>query len=56
MTVLKEGAAMAQLGGIMGVMTVVFMAVMTAWILWTWLPSRRALLDRVALMPLEEDH
>jgi hypothetical protein len=55
MTVLKEGAAMAQLGGLMGAMTVVFTAAMTGWIVWTWWPSRRLLLERVARMPLEED-
>lgn len=55
MTVLKEGAAMASLGSLMGAMTVVFMAVMTAWIVWTWLPSRKPLLDAIARLPLEED-
>lgn len=55
MTVLKEGAAMADLGWVMGVMTVAFLVAMTAWIVWTWWPSRRAMFERVAMLPLEED-
>lgn len=55
MTVLKEGAAMAQMGWLMGVMTIAFMAVMTAWIVWTWWPSRREAFEQAAMLPLEED-
>lgn len=55
MTVLKEGAAFADMGILMGWMTIVFLTMMTAWIVWTWLPSRRAMLDETARMPLEED-
>ena len=54
MTVLKEGAAMAQMGWVMGVMTVAFMSAMTGWIVWTWWPSRAAAMDEAARMPLEE--
>ena len=54
MTVLKEGASMAQLGWLMGAMTVVFMAAMVGWIVWTWWPSRKGELDEAARMPLEE--
>ncbi len=55
MTVLKEGAAMAQMGWLMGVMTIVFTITMVGWILWTWWPSHRAKLEAAARMPLEED-
>ncbi|MCB9675301.1 MAG: cbb3-type cytochrome c oxidase subunit 3 [Alphaproteobacteria bacterium] len=55
MTVLKEGASMAGLGWVMGAMTVIFMAVMTAWIVWTWWPSRHAQLEAASRLPLEED-
>jgi len=54
MTVLKEGAAMAQMGWIMGAMTVAFMTAMIGWVVWTWLPSRKAAMDAAARMPLEE--
>jgi len=55
MTVLKEGAAIAGLGWVMGAMTIVFMGIMTAWIVWTWWPSRREMLEAAARLPLEED-
>lgn len=55
MTVLKEGAQFAGLGWVMGSMTLVFMSVMVGWVVWTWLPSRRATLDAAARLPLEED-
>jgi cbb3-type cytochrome oxidase subunit 3 len=54
MTVLKEGASMAQMGWMMGVMTVAFMVAMVSWIVWTWWPSRKAAFDAAARMPLEE--
>lgn len=55
MTVLKEGAAAADMGTLMGAMTLVFLVMMTGWIVWTWWPSRRAELEATAQMPLEED-
>ena len=55
MTVLKEAATFADFGILMGWMTVVFTATMTAWIIWTWLPSRRAELEAAAQLPLEEE-
>ncbi|MFK7928548.1 MAG: cbb3-type cytochrome c oxidase subunit 3 [Myxococcota bacterium] len=54
-SVLKEGATMATMGWLMAVMTVFFMSVMTAWIVWTWWPSRRELMDAASRLPLEED-
>lgn len=53
--VLKEGASASTLGWLMGVMTVFFMGTMVLWIAWTWLPSRRAHMDEVSRLPLEED-
>ncbi|MFT6819480.1 MAG: cbb3-type cytochrome oxidase subunit 3 [Myxococcota bacterium] len=55
MTVLKEGITMAQLGWTMGVMTVVFMGAMIAWIAWVWSPSQRTAMDEAANLPLEDD-
>jgi cbb3-type cytochrome oxidase subunit 3 len=55
MTVLKEGAAMAQMGWVMGVMTVAFMGAMTAWVVWAWWPSNKASMEQAAMLPLEED-
>lgn len=54
MTVLKEGAALATMGGLMGAMTVFFMAMLVAWTLWAWWPSRRHVMDEAARMPLED--
>jgi cbb3-type cytochrome oxidase subunit 3 len=54
MTVLKEGATMAQMGDLMGVMTVVFTVVMSAWIIWAWLPSRREAMEAAARLPMED--
>lgn len=54
MTVLKEGAAMASLGGLMGAMTLVFMATMIGWILWAWWPSRTDAMNAAAALPLED--
>lgn len=55
MTVLKEGAAMAQMGWIMGVMTIIFTAIMVAWILWTWWPGHRAALEAASMLPFDEE-
>lgn len=55
MTVIKDSAEFASLGGLMGFMTLAFMTVMVAWVVWTWLPSRRALHEAAARLPLEED-
>lgn len=55
MTVLKEGAATAQMGSLLGVTTAVFLAIMVAWTLWAWAPSTRILMERGARLPLEEE-
>lgn len=55
MTVLKEGAAVAQMGWVMGGMTLFFMGAMASWVVWTWWPSRREAFEKAALMPLQED-
>lgn len=54
MTVLKEGAALAEYGSLLGFTTVLFMGVMIAWVAWLWSPARKALLDEAALLPLDE--
>ena len=54
MTVLKEGAAFAELGSLMGFTTLAFTLTMTAWILWAWWPSRKEQLDQAARLPLED--
>ncbi len=54
MTVLKEGAAVAQLGELMGWTTVLFLIVMMAWFAWAWAPSRRQAMEDAANLPLED--
>jgi len=55
MTVLKEGAAMAEMGTLMGFTTALFIAVTVAWTLWAYWPSRKAEMDAAALLPFEEE-
>ncbi len=55
MTVLRDGAEFANMGWVMGVMTLAFMITMVGWVIWTWMPSRRALHEAAARLPLEED-
>lgn len=55
MTVLKAGAATAQMGWLMGVMTIVFATTMVAWIVWTWWPGHRAALEAASRLPLDEE-
>lgn len=54
MTVLKEGAVMAGQGWLMGGMTLVFMGALLGWVFWAWSPKRKAHMDAVARLPLEE--
>jgi cbb3-type cytochrome oxidase subunit 3 len=46
-------AESTQLGWLMGVMTVGFVAVFVGWGAWAWLPSRRAAMEAAANLPLE---
>jgi len=47
-------AQSAQLGWVLGLMTVAFFATFVGWTLWAWWPSNRARLDAAALLPLED--
>lgn len=54
--VIKMAAAEGtDLGWLMGVMTVGFIAVFTGWGAWAWLPSRRAAMEAASNLPLEGD-
>lgn len=44
----------ADLGWLMGVMTVVFIGFFIAWTLWAWAPSNREAMEAAARLPLEE--
>lgn len=54
MTVLKEGAALAEMGWLLGVTTAVFMGMMLAWVAWLASPSRNALMEEASRMPLDD--
>jgi cbb3-type cytochrome oxidase subunit 3 len=47
-------AQSAELGWVLGVMTVTFFAAFVGWTLWAWWPANRARLDAAALLPLED--
>jgi cbb3-type cytochrome oxidase subunit 3 len=47
-------AQSAQFGWVMGVMTVVFIAVFLAWTWYAWAPSNRQLMRDMAAMPLND--
>jgi cbb3-type cytochrome oxidase subunit 3 len=53
-TVLREGAEAAQLGQLLGFTTLLFLAIMVAWTIWAWAPSRREAIERAAHLPLDD--
>lgn len=55
MTVIREAAAAAtDLGWLMGLVTVGFVAIFVGWAAWAYAPGRKAQLDAAARMPLED--
>lgn len=51
--VLRAGAATADLGSLMGLTTVFFVACLLGWTWWAWSPARRQGLDAAGRIPLE---
>jgi len=51
---LREAAGSVQLGWLMGVMTVLFLAVFIGWIVWAYAPRHRAALEECARLPLDD--
>ncbi len=47
-------AQSAELGWVLGAMTVAFFTAFVGWTLWAWWPANRAGLDAAALLPLED--
>ena len=39
---------------VMGIMTVVFLAFFTGWVLWAYNPGRKAMMDEAARMPFDD--
>jgi cbb3-type cytochrome oxidase subunit 3 len=52
--VFKAAAASAEYGWVMGVMTVVFLAVFLGWAFWAYHPANRAAMNEAAAMPLSD--
>lgn len=51
--VLHEGAAMAQMGWLLGITTAFFLVVMAGWTVWAFAPGRKESFDRAARLPLD---
>jgi cbb3-type cytochrome oxidase subunit 3 len=52
--VLREGAATVQLGWLLGVMTVVFLASFLFWIWWAWSSKNKARWEAESRLPLND--
>ena len=52
--VLQAAAEHVQLGWVLGVMTVIFLAWFVGWTIWAFLPSNRARFEKAARMPLTD--
>jgi cbb3-type cytochrome oxidase subunit 3 len=52
--VFRAAAESAQLGWVMGVMTVVFLGVFLAWTWYAWNPDNKQLMQDMAAMPLND--
>lgn len=53
--VFKAAAESNELGGLMGVMTVLFLSAFLYWVWWAWRPDRRVEMERWGRLPLEDD-
>jgi cbb3-type cytochrome oxidase subunit 3 len=51
---INEAAAAVNLGWLLGVLTVVFIAGFGFWIWWAWAPGNRRMLEEVSRMPLND--
>jgi cbb3-type cytochrome oxidase subunit 3 len=52
--VFRAAAESAQLGWVMGLMTVVFLGVFLAWTWYAWNPANKQLMQDMAAMPLND--
>jgi hypothetical protein len=50
-TVLKAAQEGVQLGWVLGVMTVVFLVIFMAWVVWAYHPRNKSLMEEAARMP-----
>lgn len=53
--VLRAASETAQLGWVMGLMTILFIVVFVCWAVWAWHPANRSRMQRAAAMPLEDE-
>jgi cbb3-type cytochrome oxidase subunit 3 len=51
--VLRAGAETAELGTLMGLATIVFVAALVGWTTWAWWPGRREQMEAAGRIPLE---
>jgi len=51
---LHEAANSVQMGWLLGLMTVVFLALFIGWIAWTYAPRHKAAMDEYARLPLDD--
>jgi cbb3-type cytochrome oxidase subunit 3 len=51
----RAAAESAQLGWVMGAMTVLFLVLFVGWALWAWHPANRDAMNAAAALPLDED-
>jgi cbb3-type cytochrome oxidase subunit 3 len=51
---LHEAAGSVRMGWLLGLMTVVFLALFIAWIAWAYAPRRKAAMDEYARLPLDD--
>ena len=49
---LEEAASAVEAGWILGVMTVVFLAIFLWWAWWAYTPRHKSMMDEVSKMPL----
>ena len=51
---LREAAGSVRMGWLLGLMTVFFLVLFIAWIVWTYAPRQRAAMDEYARLPLDD--
>lgn len=53
--VFKAAAAGIEQGTLMGVMTLFFLAIFTAWVLWAYAPSNRGRFEAASRLPFDDE-
>jgi cbb3-type cytochrome oxidase subunit 3 len=51
--VLHQGAEMARMGWLLGLTTLLFMAIQVGWAVWAYAPSQRQRMEEAARIPLD---